>query len=243
MTTCWMILFYGRPYLKYSLASIYDQCDRIVILYSPKPSQGHGTPLSVPDTEDELKKEAEPFMDKIVWIKGDWNNEGEHTNAIWEHVEDCEWSYRVDYDEIVPAGFIQEMIRQAEQTENKFFQVPFVHLWKSFNKCCLDSQTPYRLTRLKRGEGDKILDSHDGKWRVVHCGYAIPDEYMRFKWSTHGHKPELRPDWFEHVWHGDAEENLHPVANNLWPCAQPFNKYSLPPVLRLHPFFNFDTIH
>lgn len=243
MITCWYILFYGKPYLKYSLASIYDQCDRIVVLYSPHPSQGHGTQLTNPDTEEILKKEAEPFWDKITWIKGDWNTEGEHTNAIWNHTGDSEWVYRVDYDEIVPDGFIREMIRQASDTPYSHFQVPFLHLWKSFDKCCLDGQTPYRLSRAKNNDNSsKILDSEDGKWRVIHCGYAIPNEYMRFKWAVQAHKPELRPEWFEEVWEGGVEEDLHPVAHGLWKKAEPIDKYSLPLALKLHPYFHCKVI-
>lgn len=238
----WMILHYGLPYLRTAVASMYDQCDRIIILYTDSPSQGFGTKLPCPDSEDELWNEVSPFWKKVEWIKGRWSNEGEHTNAVYDFVKDYKYTFRFDADEIVPPGMVAAMIKQSEHSDAAIFQVPFQHFWRSFDWVCRDSQAPVRLVRVGMGSNkQKILNSEDGLWRVHHFGYAQPTRYIAYKLEVSGHHTEFKVGWLETKWKDNSKVDLHPVCNDFW-NAQPFDKHDLPVLLKMHPYFNVSLI-
>lgn len=236
-----MILHQGFPYIRAAVESVYKQVDKIIILYAEKPSQGHRTDVPCPDSEGSLQREVSLFNDKIEWVRGDWTMEGQHVGAIEYYAEGYDWVWRFDSDEIVPPGMIDAMITQAEKESVKRYLVPFQHFWRCFNKVNIDGQCPVRLFNPKGEEGEKTLDS-EGKWRVCHMGYAIPDVYMRYKWEISGHKPELRPEWFKEVWEANSQENCHPVAHGLWPHTQDFDKTTLPNALKRHKYYNQEFI-
>jgi len=169
-----VILHTGKPYLRAAIESIIDQVDHIIILYTPKPSQGFQADIPCPDSRDELLNEVfgQTFPEamgttddghawiqgsggKIVWIEGSWPNETEHVNAIWPMAEGYDWVVRFDADEIFPPGIVAEMILQAaiarsdaadlQQNPPTLFRIPFVHFWKSFSWACRDGSHPFRL--------------------------------------------------------------------------------------------------
>ena len=248
-----IILYYGAPFLSAAVESIYDQVDKIVILYSPKPSQGHSTTLQCPDTREDLMACVMEFKDKIMWVEGDWGNEGDHVNAISHYTEGYDWVWRSDADEVVPPGMVAEMIRQAEAYQDpdspndrlciyKHHCVPFVHFWRSFSRVCRDGQQPMRLTRVNGGEGSVYLDSQDGKWVVLHFGYAQPTKYLEFKLTVSGHKDEFRPGWLENVWLKNDGVNCHPVMFEGHWNAVDFDKTTMPLVLKRHKYYNSEVI-
>jgi hypothetical protein len=247
-----IILHYGRPYLRAAVEAILPQVDHLVILYSPKPSQGFGTDTPCPDTEGELKQEAFDALDlqaigldgqsKIQWVRGHWHHEGEHTDAIWQYADGYDWIVRLDADEIFPPGMVAEMIAQAEETQHKNYCVPFVHFWRSFSRVNRDAQMPVRLARVNGGEGQRYLDSKGGKWFVYHFGYAQPSRYIQYKLQVSGHRPEFRPDWYEKKWLANAQEDLHPVNFPGFWNAEPFDKETMPEVLKRHPYFSMTVI-
>lgn len=245
MITAYGMIHYGAEYLHYALESIVNQVNHIVILYSAKPSQGHGTSMICPDTREDLKKICEQFKYKLTWIDGEWHQEGEHHNAIFgvEAAQKSEFLWRFDQDEISPPGMVEEMIRQAKETDGGLFQVPFVHFWRNFNTVCRDGQYPYRLIRMNNSDKSVILDRGDkNQWQVYHFGYAQSTKYIQYKWSVIGHKPELRPDWFKEKWSKNAQEDVHPVSIGLWEKTSPFDKHQLPKILHTHPYFDLDLI-
>jgi hypothetical protein len=238
------IIFWGKPYMEAMLASIMPQVDHMVLFYTDKPSQGFGTDRPCPDTEEELKAFTEKYGDKIEWIKGNWNNEGDHVNAFQAHTEGYDWAFRIDTDEVLPPNFIEKMIEQNKDKEENLFRVPFIHFWKSFNKICRDGQQPVRLYKLDENSKKGIFseaysDNKDGE--VYHFGYAIPDKYMRFKWLCSGHLPELKPDWLDNTWKNDIQKDCHPVSINLW-NTEDFDKTTLPKYLKDHENYNKEII-
>lgn len=229
----YMVLLYGKPYLEAAIAAIYDQVDKIVILYTDQPSQGYATALPCPDTEQELMACCNAFWDKITWVNGRWGTEGDHVGAFRIFATDYDWAIRLDSDEIYPPGMVDEMIRQAEETDHKDYRIPFVHHWRSFDHGCRDAQMPTRLTRINGGEGEKYLDSGNGKWEVNHMGYAVPSKYIIYKLQVSGHHAEFRPDWLETRWNANALTDLHPVIFNWW-NAEPYDISRLPEALKRH---------
>lgn len=240
-----MILHQGKPYLRYAIEALKGQVDHIMIFYSEKPSQGFQTDIPCPDTREELIAEVEAADGPpVTWVDGSWPNETEHVNAIHRYTNGYDWIWRVDADEIAPEGMVAEMIRQAELQPKvlgefilRAFRVPFIHAWRTFNRVCRDGSHPIRLTRVNGGEGICTLDSDGGKWEVWHGGYAIPNAYMAYKWTVSGHKPELRPDWYEKIWLTNEQKNVHPVMHSGHWNAEDFPLESLPKVLLNHPYY------
>jgi hypothetical protein len=65
------------------------------------------------------------------------------------------------------------------------------------------------------------------------------------KWNISGHAHELRPGWIDEVLYKWTPENnfpnLHPVAHGIW-NATPYDKNTLPDILKQHPNFNKELI-
>ncbi len=239
-----LMLHYGSPFLEAALHSVSTQVDDIVILYSEKPSQGYQPNIPCPDTREDLLKIAKNFdTDRFAtWRDGEWGNEGDHCDAIFNYTDGYDFVFRFDADEVIPPGFVAEMISQAEETNHKTYCVPFTHFWRSFDWACHDGQMPVRLHRVKGGEGQRYLDSRDGKWFVYHFGYAQPTKYIEYKLQCSAHRPEFRPDWFEKKWLANSKDDVHPVCfpghwNALW-----FDKTTMPDILKRHPYYGMEVI-
>ncbi len=248
----YMILHTGAPYLRYAIQSILPQVDKLMIFYSPKPSQGHQTDMPCPDREGDLLVEVldlQEFQDngdpKIQWVAGNWSNETDHVNAVQSFTEGFDWLVRLDADEIFPDGMVDEMIRQADLEQNKEakdYRVPFVHFWRSFSKCCRDGSHPIRLSRVNGGTGIKTLDSKSQQWEVLHFGYCIPDKYILYKTQVSGHRSEWRKDWYEERWKVNAQRDVHPVMFPHHWHTQDYDKSKMPTLMRSHPYFSVEVI-
>lgn len=237
----YMILHTGKPYIAAAVESIINQVDRLIIFYTPTPSQGFEADIPCPDTEDELLREVAPWLHKIDWVKGSWKNETEHVNAVNAYSAEYDWVWRLDADEVSPPGMIAEMVRQAEATTAREFRIPFVHFWRAFSRCCRDGSQPIRLMK-PTGDGIVTLDSKDQTWEVFHFGYAQPTLYIIYKTFVSGHRPEWRPDWFQDRWLANAQRDVHPVMYPHHWHAEPYDKEKMPEVLKRHKYFNMAVI-
>ncbi len=244
-----VILHSGRPYLRAAVESIIDQVDRVIFLYSPTPSQGFQANIPCPDTQEELAEEirqgAGAHRDKVEFYRGEWANETEHINEIWQHTEGFDWVWRFDADEVSPPGMIAEMIRQAKQTNADVLRVPFVHFWRSFSRACRDGSHPIRLFRrigCVPWSSERTLDSKGGKWEVLHFGYAQPTRYIEYKMLVSGHRPEWRADWLKDRWLANAQADVHPVIFPTHWMPTDYDKTTLPDALKRHPYFGMDVI-
>lgn len=241
------ILYYGAPYLEAAIGSVYDQVDKIVILYTDQPSQGFMPDIPCPDTEQQLMACCNKYWDKITWVNGRWGNEGDHVGAVQQFTAGYDWLWRFDSDEVTPPGMVDAMISQAQMDAllappAKLYAVHFINFWRSFSRVCLNSHMSIRLTRVNGGEGQKNLDSEDGKYVMYHFGYAVPSRYIAFKLQVSGHRPEFRPDWYETKWLANAQEDLHPVCMDGFWNAVPFDKANMPPILKDHPYHDMEII-
>lgn len=235
------ILHYGRPYFKYAVEALYPQVDKIVILYTSKPSQGFQADIPCPDTREELYTDIQEFMDKIEWVDGEWENEGLHNDAVAKYREGYNWQIRFDADEIYPEGSVDYFIKEAEKTPLKEFRLPFYHFWRSFKWACSDAQWPFRLYRIGSGDGWGWVGD---KYRIFHMGYAQPTRYIQYKMQVQAHRLEWRPDWFEKRWLANVKDDIHPVSylpTPLWNAGL-FDVSKLPDVLKKHPYANSEVI-
>lgn len=240
MVIAFCILHYGKPYLRAAVDALYPQVDKIVILYTPAPSQGFTTNLVCPDRIEDLMKEVEEFTDKIEWVDGNWQYEGDHVEAFRAYTEGFDWAIRFDADEIFPENSVKWYIEQASKTNFKEFRIHFMHFWRSFTRVCTDAQPPLRVYRLNGGEGVGYLDDD---YKVFHMGYAQPTKYIEYKMQVQGHRSEWRPDWFAKKWLENAQLDVHPVCyippmwNTEW-----FDKNKMPEVLKKHKYFDDEVI-
>jgi hypothetical protein len=245
------ILHYGKDYLSYALRSVYHSVDQLHVFYTPTPSHGHTTNISPIETKEELQQAAYAYdpENKIRWydILG-LRNEGEQRDLALKTVENAgaELVVVVDYDEIWDKGILEEMLIEVEISSNRNHLINMFHFWRSFNWVCQDNGWPVRIIDLRYSEGIGYLSSDIG--RIYHFGYAVTDKIMNYKWQIHGHKSELRPDWFSTYWFAwPPVENCHPTNGRneqgepFWK-PEPFDKRQLPEFMRGHPFYNLEKI-
>ena len=233
------ILHYGKEYLDASLRSIENFCDKIIIFYSPTPSQGYGTDLVCPDTREELKAIA----DKHPKVEGKditAYTEGEHTSLIFQYANGYDALLRADADEIFDQEDLAKALKIVETHDARYFGVNgFKHLWKSFDKVLVDWFQPVRICKPAVAEGkNAIIDC-----RVYHFGYCQDIKTIEYKISVSGHKSEWRPEWLElyRDWTPDKKW-LHPTSKTIWEHPEPFDKNTMPDFMKSHPNFNKESV-
>lgn len=259
------ILHYGRDYLGYALQSVYHSVDQCHIFYTPTPSHGHSADTPPVETKEELMQAAYAYDpdDKIKWYDMlGVVNEGPQRDLALKTVESAgaELVVVVDCDEVWQQDVLQLMLIGIwENGKVRDNLVNMAHLWRSFNWICYDDGWPNRIIDLR-------FPARPGVWaylsnkefgRIFHFGYATTDQVMRYKWQIHGHKNELRPDWFDDGWarwppHTEEikeiafergwDISVHPTnEENFW-VPEPFDKKQLPEFMRQHPFYGLDKI-
>lgn len=225
---------YGKEYLWYAVNSVRRFVDLHYILYTPTPSYGHRTTLPCPDTEEQLRACVDMF-DHVIWHRGRWNNETEHRAAVLELLEDdVELLLPVDADEVWSPNYLQHVLQSvyAAEAAREWRVYGFQHLWRSFSWRCTDAMAPVRVIDLRVPHGTQYVTG-----RVFHFGYAQSVEVMRYKWSCHGHKNELREGWLRRfeMWRpGDVD--VHPTCEGIWDprCVSPID---MPTFMQHHPYY------
>lgn len=227
-------LYYGKEYLKYAVQSVADFVDRHIILYTPRPSYGHGTDLICPDTEEQLRECVREFP-HIEWHSGVYHNEGQHRGAIQGYLSGEDILLPIDADEVWHPVALDACIRTVYNYNHprEWRVTGMVHLWRSFNWACTDQMAPVRLVDLRHSGGENHIHC-----RIYHFGYAQSIETARYKWAIHGHKSELRTNWLEEKfinWEPGIED-VHPTCKGVW-SPKPFRKEHMPLFLRFHPYY------
>lgn len=228
-------LMYGAEYLSCCIKSMHDFVDKIIVVYTDKPSQGYATNIPCPESEEMLKEIAFASSDKIEWHKQNFATEGEHRNYIYQFSAGYDLVFSLDADEVADPNDIRDAFQQAIESPYRYIGISgFINLWKSFNYACFDSFTPIRITNLHR-ENTGVYGV--ANMRIYHFSTAQNIETIKYKWNISGHKSELRPNWIEDIYGNWTPENnysnLHPVALDLWNATK-FDKASMPEILNNH---------
>ena len=239
-----MPLFYGKTYLRASLLSVINHVDKMVILYTNRPSYGFGTTMENPDTESELLEIAKEVCgDKLIWHQSNSGTEGDHRSEIYKYSESYDLILAVDSDEVFCEEDLVVALADAFNSDKRYLGISgYINLWRSFSWACFDGYTPIRITNLHNASGEAVINC-----KIWHFSTAQTIETTRFKLSIHGHKNEIRPNWFEETflnWNPhepEKNEDLHLVAQGIW-TATPYDKNIMPAYLKAHRFFNKEII-
>jgi hypothetical protein len=231
-------IHYGGEYLDAAIRQAEPYCDKIIMLYTDKPSYGHGTNVGCPESESDLMNIAYSASPKVEWRKIDANGEGQHRGLIFRIAEQGGYDGVLTFDADEIFDDLSEWIPKfVESKARNIGFTGYVNFWKSFNYACFDSFAPIRYINIHNKYGQENFPVP-----VYHFGCAQRMEIMRYKLLIHGHKAEIRNNWLTEVYErwqpGMIIENgLHLVAHNLWPQAAYFDKTKLPEILKSH--FNY----
>lgn len=244
----YMPLHYGKDYLKYSLLSVYDAVDQILILYTKQPSHGSGTNLACPDKEEELLEIAHSIDkdEKIKWVKSNWAAENHHRNYAHDYAKRYGFDILVsiDFDEVWKTHILKDLIKEVYDRKANKCLVWMRHLWRSFNYICDDPMRQERIYYLGSDKKDLIYASQPEN-QVWHFGYARKPEDIEYKISIHGHSREWtmpKEKWLKDKFKAwPTAQDVHPTCVNTW-HPKPFNKEELPEIMKEHPYYNLDVI-
>lgn len=236
------VLNYGKPYLEWAIRSIIDDVDEHYFIYSDVGSHGHQSDAVNPDSRIELYEIAQRAAgDKFRWHEGRFPHEGAQRDHIFQLVPDADVVVVCDYDEIYPPGLVCELIDQTSAWHRRNIRVPMVHFWRSFYRAVLhDPAYPVRIIYPHVRDGEETAHTRP----IAHMGYAIPPGLMRYKWSIHGHKNELRRDvdFFTDIYEANRQCDMHPVGSDAW-NAEAVNPWDyLPPFMQAHPYADLAVI-
>lgn len=243
-----MPLHYGSDFMRESLLSIRDFVDKMFICYSVLPSQGHGTDHPNPDKEEDLRKIAEEVLgDKLIWeTRPSFDFEGKHRNERYRYSENYDIIFSLDADEVLESADVPAALDYCMNSPARYMGIDgFVHFWRSLSWHFTDHFKPVRLERVKANNEDQ---DHGCRMRVYHFSYAQRAEILEYKMKVSGHLDEFKPNYLQEKWYAwtpdKAEEilYLHPTSNGIWGRAFPFDKNSLPEILKQHKYFNVEVI-
>lgn len=241
-TLAYIPLHYGSPYLDAVIRSIDPHVEKILILYTSRPSYGQNRGLKNPDTMQQLYDIAHNASDKIQWVQiPPMGQENQHRQMVFNYASEYDLIMAVDSDEIFDD--VEEMKKAAMATNCQTVNVGgdrWYHFWRSFNECNRDGFYPTRFHVVKGKNEATII--HVGK--IYHMGYALPENMTQYKISVHGHKDILNT-WINEKWinyERGVTKFLHPDSQTVWIETESFDKTTLPQILKDHPYYNLEKI-
>lgn len=234
-------IHYGAEYLEAAIKSVEPFVEKIIMLYTEKPSYGFGTDRPCPESQELLKLIALQASPKVQWEVCAPGDEGHHRGLIMNYAQDYDGVLAFDADEVFDQVDLPVALELCFQTDKRYIGFGgYINFWKSFNYACYDGFTPIRFINLRNHGGQGVVSC-----KVYHFSTAQKDEIMRYKLEIHGHKDEIRAGWFDLTYQLWTPENnfgdLHLVAIGLW-NATPFDKTTMPQILKDHPNYNKELI-
>jgi glycosyltransferase involved in cell wall biosynthesis len=160
-------------------------------------------------------------------ILGDWPNEELHRQTALQVMRERGYSFVLtpDGDEVIEPFLLDALLRIAKEDLADRVLCSFDTYWKSAEYVIRPREgiRPLMLVNLDRAHHVHCRDYAGGRALVLgpeygvvhHLSYAGPDERIRRKLSTWGHKNEVLDGWYSRVWKGWNEDklmrDLHPT--------------------------------
>lgn len=184
--------------------------DRLVVLRGTRAQSGAPTTLTpVP-----------PLDPRIEVIEAEWRSEQDTRNAGLDALDDCEWVFCLDSDEILLDDDLRALVKLCHGDEHQALSVRLRTYWKTIEHRV---EPPEKLTAsigVRRGARftkTRYVDAepHLTDIWLRHLSYVRTDAELKEKLRLFGHAHEIVPDWYEKVWLGwDADHDmldLHPT--------------------------------
>lgn len=239
-------LFNEENYITYSLRSIYDAVDKIIVLVSQQPWKGI---LSPPDKTLDIVRNFPDPEKKIICETGHWRNQSEERNYALSICKNLGMNYYwvIDADEIYEDQTI-EIIKEGllKHSDVVNFYCGWWTYWRSFYYR-IDPAEISTFIIGKIVSSFKIVNARQpssGKTLRLNCflhhySYARPFEQIRRKMTNiQGPGGPIRSDWlnkFQQWPKNRSVGDLHPFWSNHWKRAVKIT-WGIPPVLRDHPW-------
>jgi hypothetical protein len=231
-----MTCHYGGAFLREALESVVDHVDKFVVAYSVQPSQGHGTHMKCPDSEGYIFDICQDVLkDKFIWDRAErYGAEHEHRAVRYKYADGYDLILTVDSDEVYASEQLPASFEYAMNGEAQLYGIDgYINFWKSFERVCYDGYRPIRLEQVRNKSGVQDLNL---KQTIYHFSTCQPKAIMDYKFLAFGHAHEVRKDWLQDVYYGWTDETrwLHCVSEQIWEKAEPFDKTTLPEILKKH---------
>lgn len=195
------------PAVTGQLLKVVDRC----VILRPSGSQS-GAPVELTPIPD-----LDPRIDVL---EGNWRTEAETRNAGMDYLNDCDYVFMVDSDEIVLDDDLEILRDLCLSGKHRVIASRLFTYWK----------TPeYRIDPPEQGTIKIVLrrevrlhgvrevagDVHMADIWLRHLSYVRTDDEVREKVRVSGHAREILPGWYERVWKAWDQnhdlEDLHPV--------------------------------
>lgn len=192
------------PFLRH----IPDWVDEKLVLRSLLPWQGK---------EEPLDKTAEVAVGEgATVIEYYWPTEAEQRNAGQEYLMDYDWIIILDPDEFLSNKGWANLKRALKKSTDHAHIVEHQRVfWKDKE---VYPHTDYKqIIAVKpyvRFSEARVVDYPYTEIPVelFHFSWARTDEEIKSKISHYSHADELIPNWYDEVWLGNKQENLHPKS-------------------------------
>lgn len=243
----YMLLHYGKDWMKEAIASVLPFVDDVWIFYSEQPSFGRLSHIPCPDKKEDLKAIADSFGDRIKWIDvGRFPHEGGERDYAISMLKrnGVDIIVVLDSDEVWDQDYLPYALDFVIKDGTHFnWRCSFRHFWKSVNWICDDPAWPNRIldARLLPGTGgDGYVHKRNETDTVYHFGYAQRPEIIEYKIKIWGHAHELRPNWFAAKfknWTPDILD-VHPVCDQHFWDPKPFDKTKIKHLIGDSPLYD-----
>jgi hypothetical protein len=262
-------VFNAELYLPYSLRSIYDYVENVVIFLSTRPWNGPDVELD--RTEEILRNFPDPD-NKITLVVNDWrrieapDNDEENEFAemvqlltfVKENIPGATHYFYVDWDEVYHPEHILYLRRYlSRMNDDSFVRGTWRTYWRSFH-WTVDPPDPsgplvafplkpricFKAFREVQSGSEHRLPKD--KFLIHHFSYALPTWRVKQKVQHFSHCGGILDNWLEMKWkpwelnHGVT--NLHPQYPSMFRRTVPVESDTLPEVMKDHPFFGRDVI-
>jgi glycosyltransferase involved in cell wall biosynthesis len=194
--------------------------DRCVIMRPSRSQSGAIVSLSkIPDLDP-----------RVDVLEGNWRSEAETRNAGMDYLEDCDYVFMIDSDEILLDEDLETLQALCEQAAHPVISVKLHTYWKTPDYVIdppEDGTIKMVLRKDVRLYGVREVRGpvHPSDVYCHHLSYVRSDDEVREKIRLSGHASEIRPDWYERVWKAWDKnpdlENLHPVHPPAYRRAVP----------------------
>lgn len=244
-------LHYGVEWLEWAIRSVEPLVDEFHIFYTPHPSHGHRTRMTIPEGESrEVLKSIADGFDIVVWHDVDkfWQ-EGDHRDYCVEVLTElgADLILWVDADEVWDLDVLAEALDFAAAGTARNYLVHASHFWCGVNDICYDDCMPVRIIK-PSGTGDAFIPGMG----FYHFGYAQSEMIVLYKSKIHGHRNDWRKNWFS-MYKGWAPGKtykcgVHPTnecddktGKPFW-TPVPFNRYDIEHLIGDHPYFKDERV-